>query len=127
MLFIQIIVPRKPACVGAACRGLAALLGQHGIVGEGNGRAGGGVAQMAAGPAGVKTCCFHVVLPFGMLQVLPKKNRPGRMPRTACKYGAYCGLLTFLRKVGDDGGNDGDQVIYEAFARFISSLGVCIR
>ena len=32
------------------------------------------------------------------------------MPRTACKYGAYCGLLTFLRKVGDDGGNDGDQV-----------------
>ena len=56
---VFVVISLVPAGVGAARAQGGAGLGQHSIMGQGHRFAGCGIAQMAAGPAGEKGCCFH--------------------------------------------------------------------
>ena len=56
---ILIVITLIPAGVDAARAQGSAGLCQHGVMGQGHGPTGCGVAQVTAGPAGEKRCCFH--------------------------------------------------------------------
>ena len=56
---ILIVIALIPAGVDAARTQGRARLRQHSIMGQGHGPAGCGIAQVTAGPAGEKGCCFH--------------------------------------------------------------------
>ena len=56
---ILIVIPLIPAGVDAARAQGRARLRQHGVMGQGHGPAGCGIAQVTASPAGEKGCCFH--------------------------------------------------------------------
>ena len=56
---VFVVVSLVPAGVGAARAQGGAGFSQHSIMGQGHRFAGCGIAQMAAGPAGEKGCCFH--------------------------------------------------------------------
>ena len=56
---VFVVISLVPAGIGAARAQGGAGFSQHGIMGQGHRFAGCGIAQMAAGPAGEKGCCFH--------------------------------------------------------------------
>ena len=66
---ILVVISLVPAGVGAARAYSGAGFGQHGIMGQGHRFAGCGIAQMAAGPAGEKGCCFHTRYSLSKLSI----------------------------------------------------------